>query len=74
MHVGDGPDPPLLHIDPDTVEFVSSFIYLGSTVTNNGDLTPDINCRCGLAAIVTHSLWKPLWRHRSINRKTKLHI
>lgn len=50
MHVGEGPDPPQLYIGPDAVEFIRSFIYLGSTATNNGDLPPEINRRHGLTA------------------------
>ncbi len=73
MHIG-GEAPPPLHIDGEEVEFVSSFTYLGSTVTNNGNLTPEINRRRSLAASVMKSLWKPLWRHQSISRNTKLRI
>jgi len=39
MHVGEGLDPPSLNIDGNAAEFADSFVYLGSTVTNNGDLT-----------------------------------
>ena len=35
MHVGEGPDPPSPNIDGNVVEFADSFVYLGSTVTNN---------------------------------------
>ena len=38
MHVGHGPDLPSIDIDGSEVEFVASHTYLGSTVTNTGDL------------------------------------
>ena len=74
MHIGDGPSPPPLCIGSDTVEFVDSFNYLGSLVTNNGDLKPEIDRRRGIAATAMKSLWQPLWRHRTISRRTKLKI
>ena len=74
MYVGEGPDPPPIHIGNDTIEFVSSFTYLGSTITNNGDLKPEIDRRRTLAAVVMRAFWNPLWRHKSISRKTKLRI
>lgn len=55
-----GLDPPLLHIKPNTKEFVSSFIYLGSTISNNGDLTPEINCRCSPVTKIIYFQWKPV--------------
>ncbi|GAB1609994.1 hypothetical protein Ahia01_001285300 [Argonauta hians] len=73
MLVGDEVPLPL-HVDGEEVEFVSSFNYLGSTITNNGNLGPEINRRRTLAANVMRALWKPLWRHRSISRNTKLRI
>ncbi|KAL1246814.1 hypothetical protein QQF64_034817 [Cirrhinus molitorella] len=74
MHVGDGPDPPPLRFGDNIVEPVKNFVYLGSTVTDNGDLKPEILSRRALAASALQSLWKPLWRHQTISRKTKLRI
>lgn len=74
MYIGDGPSPPPLSSGSDEVEFVSSFIYLGSTITNNGDLKPEIDRRRALAAAAMQSLWRPLWRHHSVSHKTKLRI
>lgn len=42
LYVDDGPDPPPLQLGNDTDEPVKSFVYLVSTVTNNGDLQPEI--------------------------------
>lgn len=69
MYVGDGPDPPPLRLD-NIIEPVKNFEYLGSIVTDNGDLKPEITRRRALAASALHSLW----RHQTISRKTKLRI
>jgi len=74
MHVGEGPDPPSLNIDRNAVEFVDSFVYLGSTVTNNGDLKPEIERRRALSSNVMQALHKPLWRQQSISRTTKMRM
>lgn len=74
MYIGDGPHPIPLRFGNDIVEPVSNFVYLGSLVTNNGDLKPEITRRRALAASALQSLWKPLWRHQTISRRTKLRI
>ena len=74
MRVGDGPDPPSLIVNGETVEFVPSFVYLGSTVSHTGDLSCEVNRRRGLASGVMRALWNPLWRQRCISRKTKCRI
>ena len=66
MKFGDVPSPPSLHICNSYVEFVDKFNYLGSIITNTGDLQPDINRRIGLATGV--------WRHSSISLETKLRV
>ena len=70
----DVPSPPSLHICNNDVEFVDKFTYLGSIITNSGDLQPDINRRIGLATGVMRSLRQPLWRHSSISLETKLRV
>lgn len=74
MYVGDRLHPPSLQLGNDIVEHVKNFAYLGSIVTDNGDLKPEITRRRALAASALQSLWKPLWRHQTISRKTKLRI
>ena len=54
--------------------FVPTFVYLGSTLCHVGSLLPEINRRRGIAAGVMQGLHKPLWRHRTISRRTKLRI
>ena len=74
MHVGEGPDPASLNIDGNAVEFADSFVYLGSTVTNNGDSKPEIERKRALSSNVMQALRKPLWRQQSISRTTKMRI
>ena len=74
MKFGDAPSPPSLHICNNDVEFVDKFTYLGSIITNTGDLQPDINRRIGMATGVMRSLSQPLWRHSSISLETKLRV
>ena len=74
MKFGDAPSPPSLHICNNDVEFVDKLTYLGSIITNTGDLQPDIKRRIGLATGVMRSLRKPLWRHSSISLETKLRV
>ena len=74
MHVGDGTDPPPLLFDGTPVHFTPTFTYLGTIVTNTGDLKTEIDRRRAFAASVMQSLWRPLWRHRHISRETKLWV
>jgi len=74
MHVSEGPDLPSLNIDGNAVEFADSFVYLGSTVTSNGNLKPEIERRRALSSNVMQSLRKPFWRQQSISRTTKMRI
>ncbi|KAI8494385.1 hypothetical protein Bbelb_276110 [Branchiostoma belcheri] len=74
MHIGDGPDPAPLSFNNTTVNFVSTFNYLGSTVSRTGDLKPEIDRRRGLAAAAIQALWRPLWKHRHISLGTKLRV
>ncbi|KAI8496714.1 hypothetical protein Bbelb_253690 [Branchiostoma belcheri] len=74
MHIGDGPDPAPLSFNNTTVNFVSTFNYLGSTVSRTGDLKPEIDRRRGLAAAAMQALWRPLWKHRHISLGTKLRV
>ena len=76
MFVGDedGPIPPPLHIDDETIYFVPTFNYLGSLLSYDNKLLPEINRRRGIAASVLKSLHRPLWRHQSISQNTKRRI
>ena len=74
MYIGIGPGPPSFLFDGTPVHFVPTFKYLGSTVSNTGDLKPEVDRRRAMAASVMQSLWRPLWRHRHISRETKLRV
>ncbi|KAI8510934.1 hypothetical protein Bbelb_118500 [Branchiostoma belcheri] len=74
MHIGDGPDPAPFSFNNITVNFVSTFNNLGSTVSRTGDLKPEIDRRRGLAAAAMQALWRPLWKHRHISLGTKLRV
>lgn len=74
LYVDDGPILPPLQLGNDTFEPVKSFVFLGCTVTNNGDLQQEIFRRRALAASTLQPLWQPFWRHQTISCKTKLRI
>jgi len=74
MHVGEGSDPPSLNINGNAVEFADLFVYLASTVTNSGDLKPEIERRRALSSNVMQALCKPLWRQQSISYTTKMRV
>ena len=74
MHVGEGAIPHPINIMGQDIEFVDSFVYLGSTISANGEIRTEVNRRRGLAAGVLRSLWRPVWRHRNISRRVKLRI
>jgi len=74
IHVGGDPDSPSLNFDGNVVEFADSFVYLGSTVTNSGDLKPEIERRRALWSNIMQALRKPLWCQQSISRTTKMRI
>ncbi|KAI8518905.1 hypothetical protein Bbelb_021620 [Branchiostoma belcheri] len=74
MHIGNGPDHAPFSFNNITVNFVSTFNYLGSTVSRTGDLKPEIDRRRGLAAAAMQALWRPLWKHRHISLGTKLRV
>ncbi|CAM4466358.1 unnamed protein product [Leuciscus chuanchicus] len=56
MYVGDRPHPPSLRLGNNIVEPVKNFVYLGSIVTDNRDLKPEITRRRALAASALQSL------------------
>ena len=64
---------PLL-IENQSIYFVPDFIYLGSKLSHDGSLLPEVNRRRDIAAGVMQGLKRPLWRHRNISRATKIRI
>ena len=57
----------------DKLEKVGKFVYLGSTMAADGDLTPELNYRIGRAADA-FSRVSPILRHRKISMPTKMQI
>ncbi|XP_078619529.1 uncharacterized protein LOC144886675 [Branchiostoma floridae x Branchiostoma japonicum] len=75
MEVGDNTNHPPLNISVNNnqVEIVDQFTYLGSVLSNSGDVEPDINCRIGKAAAVFRRLRK-VWSTSTISLDTKLRL
>ena len=74
MMIGDGPIPEPPVFDGHVVEFVDSFIYLGSSLTRTGELRTEIDRRRGIAGDAMAKLNRPVWKQRNISRETKLKI
>ncbi|KAI8518909.1 hypothetical protein Bbelb_021660 [Branchiostoma belcheri] len=75
MEVGNHTGQPLLNITVNNsqVEIVDQFTYLGSVISNSGDVEPDINCRVGKAASVFRRM-NSIWPATTINIDTKLRL
>ena len=56
-----------------SLENVDQFVYLGSTISHNGNLTPELDNRIGKAANAFNRLL-PVMRHKSIKMPTKIAI
>jgi len=60
-------------LNGEQLEHVSKFVYLGSTITEDGKCDGDIRKRIGLApgVISRHS---KIWKSKDISVKTKVHV
>ena len=56
--------------NPNPLENVGKFVYLGSIIINNGGLTPELDNRIGKAANAFNKLL-PVMCHKSITLRTK---
>ena len=56
-----------------SLENVDEFVYLGSTISHNGNLTPELDNRIGKAANAFNRLL-PVMCHKSIKMPTKIAI
>ena len=74
LQVGSTQPPRSVNIGGHDVSVVDQFIYLGSTLTNSGDMKNEVCRRRALASVVMKSLWKPLWRHTNISLTTKIRV
>ncbi|KAI8493868.1 hypothetical protein Bbelb_282150 [Branchiostoma belcheri] len=55
------------------VETVDQFTYLGSVLSNSGEVEPDISCRLGKAAAVFRRM-RTIWATSAIDLDTKLRL
>lgn len=62
----------MISISSNPVEFATSFVHLGSDVSNTGHLLTEINKRRDMTAVVIRDLWRPIARHLKINQSTSL--
>jgi len=60
-------------LNGEQLEQVSEFVYLGSTITEDGKCSRDIRKRIGLASGVIGRLSK-IWKSKDISVKTKVHV
>ena len=73
MSQGDMQDP-LISIGEHRLETVTSFTYLGRTVTNNLNLNTEISKRIGKAAGVMCKLRSRVWENSKLEVKTKVAV
>ena len=57
----------------EALENVDCFVYLGSTIAHDGDISRELDCRLGKSAGAFKTL-KPINTDRTINLKTKVRI
>ena len=57
-----------------SIELVKDFTYLGSVISSNGSLLPELQARLSKVTSVMGRLNRYLWRKPNISRKTKLRI
>lgn len=74
MRVADDEAPQSINLNSHNIAIVDQFVYLGSLITNTGDMAPEVSRRRGLASSALKSLWKPLWRHHNISLSTKMRV
>ena len=66
--------PPSIHIGDHDLNSVSQFQYLGSTISSNLSLEPEINARIAKAAGVMSKLRKRLWSNSNLAANTKMQV
>ena len=66
QNVGHGAALPALSVGASTVDSVSEFIYLGSKISSEGYITPEVMRRIALAASAINQLGR-FWRQRNLS-------
>ena len=67
----DTPIAPIVHIDNNNLEVVSEFTYLGSTMSSNLSLEPELSRRIGKASAVMSRMSKRVWENNKLTLNTK---
>lgn len=65
---------PIINIGDYTLQVVEQFTYLGSTVTSNLSLDPELNKRIGKAAAAMSKLTKRVWENNKLTTVTKVAV
>uniref|UniRef100_A0A672M130 Reverse transcriptase domain-containing protein n=1 Tax=Sinocyclocheilus grahami TaxID=75366 RepID=A0A672M130_SINGR len=73
MHISAQADMPRIKVDGSDIEEVSRFMYLGSTIGQDGDAEIDVKCRIGKATSVFQQMCKT-WSSTSISLNIKLRL
>ena len=60
-----------LKVNGKEIEYVSTFNYLGSFISSNGNITPEVNNRISKAT-KAFGMLKTLWSSRDVSRSIKL--
>ena len=70
----DVPAPPVITINDYELEVVHQFTYLGSTITDNLSLDPEIDKRIGKAATTLAHLTSRVWTNPKLTMKTNMAV
>ena len=65
---------PSISIGDHTLVVVEKFTYLGSTITKNLSLDPELNSRIGKATTAMARLTKRVWENDMLTTKTKMNV
>ena len=66
--------PPVITIDDYELKVVHQFMYLGSTITDNLSLDPEIDKRIGRAATTLTHLTSRVWTNPKLTMKMKMAV
>lgn len=66
--------PAIIHINGNPLKEVNSFKYLGSLITNNGDLNCEVRNRINAATQAFARLYNRVWKPHHLSLKTKIQV
>ena len=73
MYIGDDQEVTPVSVDEHNMEYVDSFIYLGSLIASNGDMEDNVNHGIGKAAVVFQKMHQ-IWSGKMIHTPVKIHL